>query len=1474
MSTKLTLSLVLLAACAADDMTSSPPPADFGGGKGTDAFGARPGDAARTRALRALAKDLIKPGSELQIESRLGVPTFLWAKPPLAPASRARWVAQGVTRPEVAAARAAVGTYAPLYGLTDADLVHAVVSQVDAKKNAATIVKLRSQIGGIEVFREELAVILDRNLDAVAISGYLSSIGTPPARAGAMDFTLAENRAVALALAHQAKAPIDLALVQPVAQRDGYQHFTLAPAAGIVLDEAVRVKRMYYRLPDGLEAAYYLEVAGYTGGPVEGEINVDGFDHAYEAYAYLVSASTGQLLFKKNLIDHDVAYRVFADPVTKLPHDTPSGNAVHPKLNLVPDGAQHPFITPSDVTLNSFPFSQNDPWLPPGATETVGNNVDAFVNLVNAGSTDNGYGPVGPAVDPPTGDYRAQATGADQFLHTNDPATNQGLAEGRQGAIQQLFYDINFFHDWYYDAGFDEVAGNAQTSNYGRGGLENDNIKGQAQDTATFSNANMQTPADGGRPRMRMYNFPSPANHLEVTTAGIGKLRIGISQTGPQNRADLTAEIVRATFSNTPTTCTVTNAAALDGKIALFDFDNTDGVGCAFGTRITRIAATNAVAVVMAYTNTPTTLNTVANITGINVTHTKPIAVISWNSRVAIQAQLDVPVTVNAHLLRDNHFDGTVDNQIVAHEWMHYSSNRLVGNAAGLGTNHAAGMGEGWGDFNAMMLTVRPDDIANPTNATWNGAYALATHALGGVPFSGALNNNFYFGIRRYPYSTDMAINPLTFKHIQNGVALPVGPPVGFGADGAQNAEVHNTGEVWAQMLWECYAGLLRDTQGPTPRLTFQQAQDRMKRYVIGGLKATPTFPTFTEARDGVLAVALATDVQDYIACRVGFAKRGAGSKAVSPDRFSANNVPVVEDFTVGPDLAFEGATFDDSLGSCDNDGVVDHGEYGKLAVTVRNTGITTLAQTTATVTTSSAGLWFPSGNTITFPAVPVGGTQTAFVRVALPPTSTGIAQADFAIAIDDPQLAGAVNAVSSFRIDTDDVPASSATDSVEALGASAWSLDHGTFADIAPFERQFVTPLDREWHVDDPGSGSDQRLLSPVFTVDGSGSFRVEFDHSWSFEFDGGGNYDGGVVEMSVNGGAFTDVGTGYNGTLVVYTGNVNPLQGRPAYVQTGTGHVAITQAVAPGSTVQLRFREASDAGAGAAGWNIDNIAFAGVVETPFATLVADPDSCTVVPSSADLAITKTNGTTSVTAGMSTTYTITASNAGPGNVIGATVNDTFPADLASCTWTCVGAGGGACTASGAGNIADSVTLPAGGSTTYTATCTVSTTSPASTLANTATVANPGPVTDPNPANNSATDTDQLIHLPAHLFASKTVAGTFTQNGTVTYTVIMGNNGAGAQFDNSGDEFADVLPAGLTLVSASATSGTAVSTLATNTVTWNGAVPAGGAVTITIVATIIAGAGTTISNQGTFHFDGDGNGSNESTGVTDAFPCN
>jgi uncharacterized repeat protein (TIGR01451 family) len=316
---------------------------------------------------------------------------------------------------------------------------------------------------------------------------------------------------------------------------------------------------------------------------------------------------------------------------------------------------------------------------------------------------------------------------------------------------------------------------------------------------------------------------------------------------------------------------------------------------------------------------------------------------------------------------------------------------------------------------------------------------------------------------------------------------------------------------------------------------------------------------------------------------------------------------------------------------------------------------------------------------------------------------------------------------------------------------------------------------------------------------------------------------------------------------------------------------HTSLTRAVAAGSTVQIRFRLGTDIAVGAAGWTVDNLAFTGVVEKPFASVVAETGTCNRVAVSADLAISVDDGVTQVRAGNLVTYTITATNAGGDDIIGANVADTFSSAL-TCTWTCTPSAGGTCAATGSGNIADHIALPAGGVATYTAICAVSTTTPLTQLSNTATIALPGPVTDPVTANNTATDTDTLLRVPSHLFGSKRVTGNFVQGGTVTYTIVLGNDG-GKQFDNAGDELTDILPVDLTLVSATATAGSAVATLATNTVTWNGDVPSGGSVTISIVATINAAAGTRVSNQASFTFDTDGDAINDATGVTDAFPC-
>jgi uncharacterized repeat protein (TIGR01451 family) len=260
-----------------------------------------------------------------------------------------------------------------------------------------------------------------------------------------------------------------------------------------------------------------------------------------------------------------------------------------------------------------------------------------------------------------------------------------------------------------------------------------------------------------------------------------------------------------------------------------------------------------------------------------------------------------------------------------------------------------------------------------------------------------------------------------------------------------------------------------------------------------------------------------------------------------------------------------------------------------------------------------------------------------------------------------------------------------------------------------------------------------------------------------------------------------------------------------------------------------------------------------------------------TTVGGSADLSVTKVDSTDPVNAGSNLGYTITVANAGPSYAGTVELSDTLPAGTTfqslsvPAGWSCATLAVGA-----AGTVSCSIGAFAPGNAVFNLTVAVgSGVANGTVLTNTATVTSASP--DLNPGNESATATTTVNNLTT-ITATKTVsAGEHDPGSTVTYTVVLTNASNQAQADNPGDEFTDVLPAGLTLVNASATSGTALATVATNTVTWNGGIPAGGSVTITINATINAGVanGTSISNQGTVAYDADGNGTNEASAVTD-----
>ncbi len=556
--------------------------------------------------------------------------------------------------------------------------------------------------------------------------------------------------------------------------------------------------------------------------------------------------------------------------------------------------------------------------------------------------------------------------------------------------------------------------------------------------------------------------------------------------------------------------------------------------------------------------------------------------------------------------------DGTIDNTVVAHEWGHYLHHRLVL----CGSPQCGGMSEGWADFDALMMVIKDGDKFDGGQV-----YPLAQYATSAL---GNSVNSSYFGIRRAPYSTDLSKNPFTFKHVRKAATLPGGAALAQSA--ANMSEIHNVGEIWASALFEGYVNLL--AVGKAANRSFDDTKRRMADYVVAGMKATPTEPTFVEQRDALLSAVLATGrVDDFSALAQGFAKRGFGVAAVAPPVSSSTLNESVENFEAKGNLAFVDASVDDSTRSCDHDGYLDASEAGKINIRVRNGGWLTLTKTQIRVSSSDPKVTFDAGGLVTVPAIVPYQLIPLSIGVTAADVATGRSTIPITITLSDPDAANpTLNTTFSTLFNVDDNPGLTAVDDVESEHPAFVPTSDSKSLPAPSWSRTGDGAAGHLWHGDDVGTTSDETLVSPTLTVSTTAAFTIAFSHRYEFESGPPAPdkpdvyFDGGVIELSDDDGAnWKDISSYANPsyTRTVYLSNdqgqpnTNPLAGRKAFGGQSANYPMLANVSLDlgmqlaGKAVKIRFRIGTDQGSGAAGWDIDNIAFGGITNTPFAALV-----------------------------------------------------------------------------------------------------------------------------------------------------------------------------------------------------------------------------------------------------------------------------
>ena len=464
------------------------------------------------------------------------------------------------------------------------------------------------------------------------------------------------------------------------------------------------------------------------------------------------------------------------------------------------------------------------------------------------------------------------------------PGNNVAASTYISAAVTNLFYMNNIMHDLWYQYGFTEANRNFQAVNYGRGGSGNDAVNAEAQDgaslaTPNLNNANFSTPGDGSAPRMQMYLWNSNPPKMLINSGTLTGTNYAVSDNAfnpghiniPVAPASLTNDLVLyqdATPDITDACEVPTNAAALNGKIAVIRRGT-----CAFVAKVKNAQNAGAIGAII-INNVPGGIS----MGGADGTITIPAISMSLEDGEALIASMGAG-TVNVSIsIQDGAYvnaDGDFDNGIIAHEYGHGVSGRLVGGGAGL--NSAEQPGEGWSDWLWLIMQIKAGD-------TRNDARGIGTFAEN-EPTNGS-------GIRQYRYSTNMTVNPHTFASTNTMWYTDTG--------GIDRVNVHAVGSVWCVMLWDLTWNYIDKYGYDSNIYNGTGGNNKVMRLIIDAMKLTPANPSLIQCRNAIIQADVnSTNGQNYCMIWETFARRGMGVNATSGSNAGVNGIQdQVEDFT------------------------------------------------------------------------------------------------------------------------------------------------------------------------------------------------------------------------------------------------------------------------------------------------------------------------------------------------------------------------------------------------------------------------------------------------------------------------------------------------------------------------------------------------------------------------------------------------